>query len=522
MYYGFVEENNLPVHISALRRVLKERESGIKYIETVSGIGYCFLTPVEEVNSNILSALSKHLSPKANKIRSIAVLPFINKNPDSKFEYLAEGITDSLISNLSQISQLKVISYSAVSQYKDKQSNLQEAGFLLGVDSILTGSLIEIDGLLEIRVELVKVSDLSHIWGTNYQCKVEHLFKTKTEISVAIADKLQIQLTKSDAKQLIKQPTENSEAYQIYLKGRRFAETHSKQGLLKAVDCFNETLKLDPKFALAHADIAYAYIILGLSFFIPINEAVPKALASIQMALMTDESLSEAHAVNGFFQLYKLDLIGSKESFKNAIKLNSNSGFSHAHYGIYFLAVGDFKKALSLHYRSIELNPHTISFAALSSKLMMMGEFQQAIDNTEDTLELFSNRSNIYYGLAFSYAHLRKFDSALRNIQIAIELTLSTENMALASYIYALSENHSEAIKILNKLIDNYDTTPVDLYDIAAIYNALEDKDRTFEYLEKAFKSKFSHIFLLKIDPRFKSLHSDPRFEPLLRRIGLT
>ncbi len=518
---SFVEENNLAVHISALRRVLKERVFNTKHIETISGRGYCFLTPVTEVNSNVFSTLSANRSLEPSEIRSIAVLPFVNKNNDEKFDYLAEGITDSLISNLSNISQLKVISYNAVSQYKDQQSNLREVGFLLGVDSLLIGNIIEIDEKLEIRVELVKVSDLSHIWGTQYHCQIEHLFKTKTEIAVAIADKLQIQLTKSETKQLAKQSTESSDAYKYYLKGQHFSDTRTKQGLLKAIDCFNEALKIDAKFAPAYAQIAYAYTHLANSYFIPVSDAVSKARMAIQKALKIDEGLAEAHAANGYLQLFELDLAGAEKSLKYAVELNQNSWFAHAHYALYLIAVGDFRSTLDHHYKSIELSPHIISYSNLSTKLMMMGEYQKAINNVEEYIGSLPNRGNIHYVLAFSYAQLKKFDLALKNALIAINITSSTENTALYCYIQALFDNHNEALKILNELINNFQNAPIDLYDIAVIYSSLGKNDKAFEYLEKAFDSKFSHLFMLKIDPRLQSLHSDSRFESLLRRIGL-
>ena len=518
---SFVEENNLPVHISALRRVLKERETETKHIETVSGRGYCFLTSVKELKSPIPHLLSNSSAPNPSEIRSIAVLPFANKNDDSESDYLAAAITDSLISKLSKISQLKVISYSAVRQYQNTDFNLQEVGFLLGVDSILTGSIFEIGDELEIQSELVKVGDLSRLWGTQYQCKPENLFKTKTEISAAIADKLQIQLTKSEAKQITKQPTENSEAYQLYLKGRRFLEAHTKQELLKSIDYFNEALKIDSKFALAYADIGYAYLYLAIYFYAPTKETVSKSKQAIQKALTIDENLAEAYAIKGYSQLFELNLTGANQSFRKALELNHNSAYSHGLYGLYLLAVGDFQESLTQHYKSIELNPRLNSFAALSSMLMLMGEFQKAIDNWESSIELFPTFNAVHYGLALSYALLGKFDLALKNVQVALGIICSTENIALDGYIQALSGNHKEARKIIKQLIHNFDDAPVDLYDIAVIYNALGETDKAFEYIEKAYQSKFSHLLFLKIDPRMKSLHSDSRFESILQRLGL-
>ncbi len=516
---SFVEENNIAVHISAIRRVLGERVYNTKHIETISGRGYCFLTPVTEINSSVFSLLAAH-QPEPSEIRSIAVLPFSIEKTDERSRFLSDGITDSLINSLSQLSELKVISYSAVSGYRYRESNLRDVGFLLGVDSLLIGNIIEIDEDLEIRVELVRVCDLSRIWGTQYQCKLANLFKTKAEISVAIAEKLKIRLTKSETTRLVKQPTENSEAYQFYLKGRRLAETHSKQGLLKAINLFGEALKLDPEFALAHAYTGYAHTILALSFYVAPSEAVPKAEAAIESALAIDSKLSDAHAVRGFLLLYRLDLKQSEKSFKRAIELNPNNGFAHAHYGLYLLACGDFDVALNHHSKSIELSPNTLSFAALSTKLMMMGEYQKSIDNWESSSELFHNHSFAFFGLAFSYAHLGNYHVALKHVESALRIVRSTENLALAAYIYSLSGDRKKARVILKLLIENYDDAPVDFYDIAVIFDSLRDNENALVYLEKAIESKFSHIYYLLIDPRIVSVREDPRFNHFLRRLG--
>ena len=376
---SFVEEGNLPVHISALRRVLKEYDTGTKHIETVSGRGYKFLTSVKEIGADVLAKFAGE--DDKSEIASIAVLPFINRNNDSKFDYLAEGITDSLISNLSKIGQLKVISYSAVSQYKNQQSNLREVGFLLGVDSILTGSIFEMDGDLEILAELVRVSDLSHLWGTQYQCKLENLFTTRNNIAVAIADKLQIQLTKSEAKQITKQPTENPEAFQYYFKGKQLADTHSKQGLLKSIDYFKEAVKIDPNFALAYVALGYSYLYLGIFFYAPTQESVSQSKLELKTALEIDENLAEAYAVKGYTQLFEFELENAEDSFKKAILLNPNNAYAQGLYSNYFLAKGDSNSALKYQNKYIELNPHPKSFVALSMTLMIAGEYQKAIDS---------------------------------------------------------------------------------------------------------------------------------------------
>lgn len=373
---SFVEENNLAVHVSALRRVLGENISDIRYIETISGYGYRFLPTVEKVENDNLSAFIQNRLTRADELRSLAILPFTNKSKDSKFDYLSEGIAESLILNLSQISQLKVIAYSAVSRYKTQPLDLREIGFLLGVEAILIGSIAESDETLDISVELIKINNLSHLWGMQYQCKFEQLLKTRTEISVTIASKLRLRLTKSEAKQLNKQPTENSEAYKLYLVGWNFAEKKTKQGLLKGIECYRKALDIDSEFALAYAGLAEAYINLGHFSFIPMQEAVFKTQNAIRESLKFDKNLSEAHAVNGLLQLYNLDLRNSEKSLQTAIELNPNNSIAHSYYSIYLVSTGNFELSLFHQYKAIELNPFILAHTgALPNRFYLMRDF---------------------------------------------------------------------------------------------------------------------------------------------------
>ena len=519
---SFVEENNLAVHISALRRVLGENISGIKYIETISGYGYRFLLKVEKVENDSFSDLIKNRLPETGEPRSLAILPFTNKSGDSKFDYLSEGIAESLILNLSQISQLKVIAYSAVSRYKEQSVDLREVGFLLGVEAILIGSIAEFDETLEISVELIKVNNLSHLWGMQYQCQFEQFLKTRTEISIAITNKLKLKLTKTEANQINKQPTKSSEAYKLYLVGWNFAEKKTKQGFLKGIEYYQKALEIDPEFALAYAGLAEAYINLGHFAFIPMQEAVSKTQKSIQEALKFDKNLSEAHAVNGLLQLYSLDLRKSEKSFRTAIELNPSNSMAHSYYSIYLVAVGNFSASLSHQYKAIDLNPFILSrIGALSTRFYLMREYDKAVKNSEEILELYPNADLLYAAIAFAYAHLGDFETALKNIDKSYNMGKRPDVYSLKGYIYAYCDKRSEALKVLEDITDINPSSPVDFCDIAVIYGALGDNDKAFEYLEKAYESKFSHLFLLKVDPRFDSLRSDARFEPLLKRIGL-
>lgn len=520
---SFVEENNLPVHISALRRVLRERDSNTKHIETISGRGYCFLTPVQKIDSDIFSTLSTSLPPDANKISSIAILPFSNKSNDSKFDYLAEGIAESLISNLSQLPQLKVMAYSAVSRYKEKVIDVQEIAFILGVSKILSGKIVKLGENLEVSLELINVSDLTQLWGEQYEFQPEDLFKLKKEISHKIVESLKLELTKTEATKLNKQYTSSSTAYKLYLQGRKLMDDRTKPNLLKSIECFEKALKIDSKFALAYTGIADAYNFLGNYFFLSSIEVLPKIKSAIQMSLSLDENLSEAYSSLGFLHLfYEYNVEKVESSLKTALKLNPNNVFAHTLFSVYFLNFSNAEKSLFHHYKALELDPLSITLnGGLASRFIFLNDYSSAIIQGEELLSLYPDYSYGYYYLAFAYAQMGDFVQAVKNIDKALRLNNSLEILALKGYILAFAGSKKEAKQVLDEIIKTSLTTPIDFIDIAHIYAALNEKDKAFEYLEKAREARMNHFCILKVDPRFDKLRSDPRFNPLLQRIGL-
>lgn len=519
---SFVEEGNLAVQMSALRNLLGEKRGEYKYIQTVTGKGYCFVADVEkvEVENLIQPAVKKNVSETD---LSIAVLPFWNRSEDSNIDFLAEGITESLISNLSQLPQLKVMAYSAVSRYKGKSIDVQETAFILGVSKILNGKIVKLGDTLEISVELINANDLTQIWGEQYEFQPEDLFKLKREISHKIVDSLKLKLTKTETTKLDKQYTSNTTAYKLYLQGRVLMNDRTHPKLLKSIEYFEQSLKIDPKFALAYTGIADAYNFLGNYFFLPATEVVPKAKSAIQMAIALDEKLSEAYSSMGFLHLYfdyEPKIID--DSLRKSLELNPNNSLAHNRYAIYYLNFSNAEKCLFHQYKALELDPLSLGLnIGLTTRFLFLKEYATVIIQSEETLSLYPDYPYCYYYIAFALAMMGRFDEAKDNINKAIELTNILELLSMKGYILALSGNEKESRNILNEILLASQTKPIDFMDIASIYSALNENDKAFEYLEKAREARMNHFCILNVDPRFDKLRSDPRFDEFLRKIGL-
>lgn len=519
---SFVEEGNLAVQMSALRNLLGEKRGEYKYIQTITGKGYCFVANVERQEVQKLAQSAAKNSADENDL-SIAVLPFLNRNEDANIDFLAEGITESLISNLAQLPQLKVMAYSAVSRYKGKEVDVQETAFILGVSKILSGKIVKLGETLVVSAELINANDLTQIWGEQYEFQPEDLFKLKKEISHKIVESLKLKLTKTETTKLDKQYTSSTTAYKLYLQGRHLMDERTQPKLLKSIEYFEQALKIDQKFALAYTGIADAYSFLGNYFFLPVAEAVPKAKSAIQMALALDENLSEAYSSLGFLHIY-FDYSPKilEETLRKSLELNPNNALANSRYSISFLNFRDNEKTLYYQYRALELDPLSLTFnAGLATRFMFCNEYAKSIIQSEESLILYPNYSYGFYQIAFSIAQMGHYDEAINNINKALIYNESLEIQSMKGYILALSGRNKEARKILNEILIAAQNTPIDFMDIASIFSVLDENDKAFEYLEKAREARMNHFCILRVDPRFDNLHSDPRFNEFLKKIGL-
>lgn len=534
---SFVEESNLVVHISALRRVLLEKKGERKFIETVSGRGYSFVAPVEEIETTeIQSSKSAQSNFRSSSLYedensssiSIAVLPFVAEGRNEDLDYLANGVTQSLIDSLSQISTLKVMAYSAVANYKAPEADFQEVGFLIGVNHVLSGHISEYKNRLEIRVALISTKDKRQLWGINYDCKFSDIFQVRKEISLAIAQNLKVKLSASDESNISRNQTGSSEAYKVYLKGKYILDRLStrrnrEESLYQALDFFRQALKQDANFALAYAGIGNVYNSLFNHDFLNREKALTEARKALQLALRIDENLSESHLLKGKIELiFDREVLAARDSFHKAIKLNPSNAIAYHWQSLTYLFCEEFDEALAMQNKAINYDPvSVIANYGLSKIFYFTGDYGKTIIQAEETLDLDHRYVSCFYLLALSYSELGLYEEAIKNALRAVEIQPLKELMLTLAYAYAVAGKKAEAFEKLGETLKNSNDDLIDFTDVAAVYLALNEREKTFEFLEKAYEKGSVNICALRVDPRFKSMRGESEFNLLLEKLKL-
>jgi TolB-like protein/DNA-binding winged helix-turn-helix (wHTH) protein len=454
-------------------------------------------------------------------ITSIAVLPFANNTGDPNAEYLSDGISESLINSLSQLPGVKVIARSSAFAYKGKETDLKEVASALGVEAILTGRVTQRGENLSISVELVNASDKTQMWGEQYDRKMSDLLAIQREIAVEIVEKLKLKVSGAE-KGFARHYTESNEAYQLYLKGRFYWNKRTVEALKKSIEYFNQAIEKDTGFALAYAGLADSYVVpaSGLS---PI-EAMPKAKAAAMRALELDETLAEAHAsLARVLSVYDWDWTGAEKEYKRAIELNPRYAIAHQWYGGCLAAMGRRNESIVERKRAQELDPLSliINFE-LGVALYYARDYDQAIEQFQKTLELDKNFPPAHNSLSVVYGQKGMFGEAIAGFKIAIPMKGGSEiSLGGLGHVYAVSGKTMEARKVIEKLKQLSEQEYVPATSIALVYAGLGEKDQAIAWLDKGYEQRAFQMQWLKIEPRWDSLRSDPRFQYLMRRVGL-
>lgn len=464
---------------------------------------------------------------RGEAIDSVAVLPFVNASTVSDTEYLSDGITETLIRQLSQIPRLRVMARSTVFRYKDSHIDPQKVGRELNVRAVLTGRVLQRGETLTISMELMDVRDGSQLWGRQYNRKLADTLAVQEDIAREVTDKLRLRLAGAEEKRLAAHATENAGAYQLYLKGRYFWNKRTPDGIQKAIESFQQAIEKDPSYALAYAGLADCYHVPANP--LPPGEKMPLAKAATMKALQLDDTLVEAHtSLARVLAVYDWDWPAAEKEFKRAIELNPRYAPAHQWYGGYLSATGRFREADAEKKQALELEPLSlvINFeVGLASYFSR--NYDQAIDQYQKTLELDANFPPPYALLAAAYVQKGMFEEAIATFQRAITVTpqrgiAKAQAIAGLAHVYAVSGRRTEARKILAELQRLSEHSYVPATDMALVYAGLGDKDNAFAWLDKAYEEHAFALSNLKVEPRFDLLHSDPRFADLLRRIGLT
>lgn len=485
------------------------------------------LYPSENATRILLKSETTKKPKRTRKaIDSLAVLPLVNASSDPEAEYLADGITESIINSLSKLPKLRVVPRSTVFRYKDSPIDPQEIGRELGVRAAFTGRVIKIGDSLIFKTELIDIANEAQIWGEQYRREITDIFTLQGEIAEDISETLKLKLTGAQKKQLVKSYTDNTEAYQFYLKGRYFVTSkRTEEWIKKGIEYFQKAIDLDPNYALAYAGIAEAYGFLAAATggWSP-RTAYPKAQAAALKALELDDSLGEAHCTLGFARLlYDWDFAEAENEFKKAVRLSPNYPNAHDGYGFYLKAVGRHAEAIEECRQAQQLDPLSpFAHVSLGYAYYFARDYERAIDECSKALEMDKNSTFAYRNLGLAYLQQRKLDKAIEALSKSAKF--SSGGLAYESYLgfaYATAGKRAEALEVLASLevIDQERYVPA--HNFALLHCALGNHDQAFEWLEKAFKERSGFLPFLKVEPLVDCLRPDPRLQDLMTRVGL-
>ena len=456
-------------------------------------------------------------------VKSIAVLPFKPLVAGSRDESLEMGMADTLIARLSNISEINVRPISAVRKYAGIEQDALAAGREQRVDAVLDGQIQKSGDAIRVTVRLIRVEDGGPIWASQFDEKMTNIFRVQDSISERVAGALALRMTSPEQERLKKPYTENTQAYELYLKGRYHLTRLTDDGFLKGLEFFQQVIEKDPNFALAYVGVADAYNDLGGFNVRPPREVYPKAKSAALMALKLDDTLARAHTALATANMaFDWDWSGAEREFKRAIEINPSDSDTHYQYGYYWACVGKFDEALAEIRRAQELDPVSlVKITGVAQVLLMARRYDESIEQCRRALDMDPNLGFAHWLLGLAYMYKGSYEPAILALQKSIPLSAdSPDEPATLAHAYALSGKRTEARKILEELKLQAKRSYISPGTMADLYGLLGDKDQAFALLEKAYNERDNMVVLLKVDPYFDPLRSDPRFTDLVRRVG--
>ena len=453
---------------------------------------------------------------------SIAVLSFVNIGADPENEYFGDGLAEELITALTKVEGLRVAARTSAFQFKGQARDVREIGRRLNVNTVLEGSIRKSGSRLRVTAQLVKVADGYQLWSGRYDRTMEDVFAIQDEITLTIVDALKVELAREEKQRLVKRRPENVDAYNLYLRGRFYWNKRTGETISKAIDYFEQAISVDPDYALAHAGLADCYAVLGATGGMPRREAMPNAKAAALKAASIDDTLAEAHSSLGLVSAYyEYDWSEARRQFAKALQLDPAYATAHHWYAMFvLLPTGRFDEAAQEAKRAQELDPITPSVnTALGWVYYFQRRYDRAIEAHQRVLELAPDHALTHIFLGDAYAAGGMYDEAMAAYQRGRDVRLfATEGLALT---YALLGKRGEAEKLLDDLKQMLEQGHAANVGIARIYTRLGESDLAFQYLDKAYQEREPGLVWLDVDQVFDDLRSDPRFDALLRRMGL-
>ena len=465
-----------------------------------------------------------HRSSTATQVESIAVLPFVNESGNPEVEYLSDGMTESLINSLSQLPKLSVKARSSVFRYKDKQVEPQQVAKELSVQAILNGRLVQRGDDLALYLSLVDAQSGNQLWGEQYNRKLIDLVSLQGEIARDVSSKLRLRLSGADKQKLAKNYTENTEAYQLYLKGRYHILKLKRSETQKGLEYFQQAIAIDPSYALAYVGLAEANRALTLTGELPATEYMPKAKAAGQRAIEIDDTLAEAHSALGMIiSWYDWDWNEAEKQAKRALELNPNSSDGHLVYAHVLSHTGRHAAALTEAKRARELDPLNLRTSTLEALILLnAGQTDEALARLQKTLELDPNFWFAHVFASDAYIEKGLFAEAVAEARKARELSGSvSQPFSFLGYALAKSGKREEARAVLEELLKLSTERYVPPYYVALIHKGLGEHNEAIAWLERGYEQRDPRMVFLKSEQKWNDMHADPRFQDLLRRVGL-
>jgi len=534
-----VEENNLSVNISLLRKALGDREDGEKYIETVPRRGYRFTEIVRDVPIESAELIyARHTrsptpidirqtepepSARAARALSIGVLPFSQIGDRVGEDYLGIGLCDTLITRLSNVRRFVMRPTSSVMRYIGGKTEPLAAGRDLKVDFVVDGRIRRAGETLRVSVQLLKVSEEAIFWAGQFDEKLTDVLQLEDSIAEQVAIALVPQMRADERKRLAKRGTDNLEAFEAYLRGRLHFNSLTEDGFGKALADYERAVQLDPSYALAHTGIADYYYFLAVWGVMPSSKCLAASEAAARRAVEIDPDLAEAHAALGFALSGRFKWAEGERHVLRALELSPNSALAHLRYGNHLIQQGSVEGAIQHARRSLELDPLSPIYQfSLGWGLYFARRFDESLEQYRGMVAAQPLNPMAYFGLAWVARHVGRHEEALSAMKRAEELSngslMMTTGRGLA---YAAAGMRREAEEVLENIAALPAQCYVIPYHVALIYHFLGDRERTFVALEEAFEQRDLWLVWLGVEPVFDSLRSDPRFQRLLVLTGL-
>jgi TolB-like protein/Flp pilus assembly protein TadD len=461
----------------------------------------------------------------AAPIRSLAVLPLQNLSGDKDQEYFADGMTDELITDLAQMSELRVISRTSVMHYKGTAKTLPQIGRELGADAVVEGSVFRAGGRVRITAQLIDARTDRHLWAHEYERDLQDVLQLQDEVARDIVDEIRIELTPQERARLSASRPVNPQAHEAYLEGRYYWNQFTVPTTEKSLAFFQQAIAKDPNYALGYSGLADYYGVMYIRFGVmPRAEACPKAEAAALKSIELDDSLAEPHLSLGAIRLFcDWDLQDAGSELKRAIELNPNYSQAHRLYSTFLTIRGRGGEATVEMARAVEDDPMSADTSYMLGWIYYESrQYDQAIKQYRKTAEMDPKRADPIFGLGDVYAQQDRLDLAIQEYRKAVELSGGQPDASPAlAHAYALAGRRREALAILKRMNEMSEHPPVAALDRATVYIALGDKQQALSWLEKAYENHEEGILFLKSDPVYDTLRSDPRFQNLVHRSGL-